>query len=187
MKTIKRNTAVSFHTIFKELLDELCKTEYIGIIYSHLFSLRTEEELEEDLAYLYTLYKGTDSYWKKDSIDGWFAIWHKSIRQCDYFHNCFQTNTIELVTADERARFKFLGHKVRTEGYDKKDGKDPNKLFNDEYSEYLKLSSKIRREDADDSINGRLDSMLWNLVHVDQDNKLMKLFRRTFLTYEDKI
>lgn len=187
MKTANKNTKVSFYTIFKELLHEFGRSESIGNIYANLFSLRTEEELEEDLAYLYTLYKGTDSYWKKDSVDDWFAIWHKSIRQCDYFHNCFQTNTVELVTADERAKFKFIGHKVRTEGYDKKNGKDPNKLFNDEYNEYLNLHSKIRREDVDDSINGRLDSMLWNLVHVDEENKLMKLFRRTFLTYEDKI
>lgn len=56
MKAVKTNTKVSFYTIFKELLHEFGRSEHIGNIYANLFSLRTEEELEEDIAYIYIPY-----------------------------------------------------------------------------------------------------------------------------------
>lgn len=130
--------------------------------------------------YLYTLYKGTDDYFKTSSIDCWFAIWHKSIRQSDYFSNCYKSNSIKLVSDDERKEFKFLANKCTAKDFSKTEGKADNQLFNETYKRYLHLHDIIRRERKEDSINGKLDSMLWNLIYVDKDNELREVFIKTF-------
>lgn len=165
---------------FRQLLKEWSASESIGSIFAQLFSLKTDEELQEEIEYLYTLYKGTDDYFKSDSIDCWYAIWHKSIRQCDYFKDCYKKNTVKLITDEERKEFKFLSSKCRSKGFSKTEGKDENKLFNETYNRYLHLHEIVRRECEHDSINGNLDSMLWNLIHVDKNCDLMKLFLKVF-------
>jgi hypothetical protein len=170
---------------FREQLQRWCKVEHIGVLYAQLFSLKTDDELQQELEYLYTLYKGTDDYFKADSIDCWFTIWHKSIRQCDYFTNCYKANSIDLVTDDERKEFKFLANKCRAKDFSKTEGKEDNQLFNETYKRYLHLHDIIRRERKEDSITGKLDSMLWNLVHVDKGCELRELFVITFKVYSD--
>jgi len=118
---------------FREQLQLWCKVEHIGVLYAQLFSLKTDDELQQELEYLYTLYKGTDDYFKTDSIDCWFIIWHKSIRQCDYFNDCYKANSIDLVTDDERKEFKFLANKCRAKDFSKTEGKADNQLFNETY------------------------------------------------------
>jgi hypothetical protein len=103
MKQVENKNELAIR--FREQLERWCRTENIGVLYAQLFSLKTDSELQEELEYLYTLYKGTDDYFKADSIDCWFTIWHKSIRQCDYFKDCYKANSIELVTDDERKEF----------------------------------------------------------------------------------
>ncbi len=169
--------------IFKENLISLAKKEHIGTIYYQLFSLKTDIELQEELEYLYTLYQGTDDYFKTNSIDCWFEIWHKSIRQTDYFYNCYITNNINLVTDDERKEFKYLLNKCRDKNFSKTEGKEDNKLFNETYNRYLRLHSIMSREKKEVSINGKLDSILWNTINLDNENKLMDLFIKTFKEY----
>jgi len=169
---------------FRELLYNWSQSEYIGTIFYQLFTLKTDNELQEELEYLYTLYKGTDNYFKSESIDCWFTIWHKSIRQCDYFSDCFKVNSVNLVTDDERKEFRFLANECRKEGFSKTEGKKDNELFNETYNRYLDLFELVRRERKEerkeDSINGKLDSILWNLIQLDSECKLEKIFIETF-------
>ncbi len=182
MKTETLETEVNYSLLskFKDELTKWCKTDSLGIIFYQLFSLKTNDELQSELEYLYTLYKGTDSYFKKSSIDCWFAIWHKSIRQCDYFDNCYQNNKVELISKEERAEFKFLMSKVREKEFSKTDGKADGKLFNDAYNRYLQLREIVRREEKHDSINGKMDSILYNAICIDSKNMLYETFIKTF-------
>lgn len=167
-------------TAFREQLYKLSRKENIGSIYEHLFSFKTDDDLQKELEYLYTLYKGTDKYFKTESIDCWFWIWHKSIRQSDYFKDCYKITKIDLVTEEERKEFKFLSSVCKAKGFSKTEGKEENKLFNETYSRYLELHQIIIREGEDVSIAGELDSMLWNLIHVDKENKLQEVFLNVF-------
>lgn len=170
--------------IFKQLLSSWSKKDSLGSVFSQLFSLRKEEELKYDLYYLYTLYKGTDEFFGENSKDCWFSIWHKSIRQTDYFSDCFQRNKLQLLTEEEEKEFKFLLHKCKDKEFSKTEGKQKDKLFNDTYLRYLDLHEKRRRQFSEDSINGNLDSMLWNLIHVDKENMLYNTFRKAFMDLE---
>lgn len=100
---------VELANVFREELRNGTSKDSIYTIYHHLFSFKTDDDLQKELEYLYTLYKGTDSFFKESSVDEWFAIWHKSIRQTDYFENCYQEVVAKLVTDDERREFKYLG------------------------------------------------------------------------------
>lgn len=168
------------YVIFVEQMNSWAKKDSLGSVFNQLFSLRKEEELKHDLYYLYTLYKGTDSFFGESSKDCWFSIWHKSIRQTDYFTDCFQRKKIELLTEEEEREFKFLLNKCKDKSFSKTEGKQKDKLFNDTYLRYLDLYSKRKREPFDDSINGKLDSMLWNLIHVDKEALLYKMYQRVF-------
>lgn len=168
------------YVTFKETLVRECKGSHIANIYHHLFSLRTEDDLTADLEYIFSLYNGTDSHFKLDSKNCWFAIWHKSVRQTDYFKYCYQTNNLPLVSDKERAEFTFLNHKRNKPGYSKTEGKAEGDLFNAQHMRFLKLHEMVRRENAEDSITGRLDSILWEIIHVDKTNFLYDLFVQVF-------
>lgn len=178
MTEVKNKLALAF----KEELNQWAKKESIGTCFYQLFSLKTSEELQDELEYLKTLYDGTDDYFKEDSKDCWFAIWHKSIRQTDYFQdsNCYQDKHMQLLTKEESAEHKFLQHQVAQKGFSKTSGKQDNQLFNDTYNRFLELWGKKRRENEKVSISGKLDSILWNLIYVDKDNKLFDIFVKIF-------
>lgn len=160
---------------------------YIASVYRNLFSLIPVEKMEEHLEYYYSLFHGKDEYFGKNSKDCWFAIFHKSVRQCDYFNDCFQVRNFELLTQKEKSEYKFLKNKFyKATEVLKTKGKDKDKLYNDEYHRYLELSRKMRREDRDESINGELDSILWNIIHVDTKEVLYNIFKETF-EYPKKI
>lgn len=153
---------------------------HIGMVYYQLFSLVNHKELDETIIYLFHLSIGDDEYFKEYGKENWFAIWHKSVRQTNFFSDNFRKIKMPLLTADETKEFKFLSNKCSEKGYIKEsiDGKH---LFNDEYRRYLDLFGKRRRENADESINGNLDSILWNMVHVDKEDILIKTFEYIFI------
>jgi len=154
---------------------------YIRTVYYQLFSLLTDEELNRQLEYLYELSSGKDSFFKETGKDNWFAIWHKSIRQCDFFEDCFVERTKELITKDEEKEFRYLLNKYKVE---KVDNRDSDGKLNDEFRRYLELWEYRRRQKIKDNINGRLDSILWNTIHMDTDNVLYNAFKRTFRIME---
>lgn len=172
--------------IFLKMLRDAAQTKEIAAIYYHLFKMQDLEKLNEELQYLYELSEGKDEYFKEHGKTDWFAIWHKSVRQTDYFTGIVKKGRIELMTTDERKEFKFLRHKVYQKGYDKT---DPNgkHLFNDEYRRFLELNEKLRAEATEDSVSGHIDSILWNTVHMDDKDVLYKNFKRTFLEIKMEI
>ncbi len=70
-----RRTALLLST-FREECKKSCQVNHLAVIYTHLFSLKNDSELQEELEYLYTLYNGTDSHFKKSGKDCWFEVWH---------------------------------------------------------------------------------------------------------------
>lgn len=151
----------------------------LSIIYFHLFRMMDMEKLNEELEYLAALSEGKDDYFKEHGAEEWFAIWHKSVRQTDYFSDIVKKGKIYLLTDEEKKEFKFLRHKVAEKGYVKASA-DGKHLFNDEYRRYLDLWTKSRAEVTEDSVTGHIDSILWNAVHMDDKNKLFNTFKRTF-------
>ncbi len=168
-----------------ETIDKYFKTELkrikteIGDIYFSLFSLRSKEDLISDLEYLYNLYLGKDNYYEEEGKTEWFTIWHKSLRQLDYFVECFQKERMVLLKGDDLAKFKFLKNKF-TENQELK--RDKDSLFTSEYLEYLELWSLKDREVLEKSICGNLDSILYNTICIDK-NALYNAFIRTFTNY----
>ena len=152
-----------------------------GRIYLHLFSTLAPEKLEKELIYLFNLSEGNDEYFKEVGKEDWFAIFHKSIRQTDFFEECFKKSDFELITELEEKEFRFLHKKCSEKGYNKKS--ENGKLFSDEYRRYLNLWERRRRQTKYDSINGHLDSVLWNIIHLDK-GELTKAFKIAFNEYK---
>jgi hypothetical protein len=159
-----------------------CKEEF-GRIYFHLFSFLEESELQNVLEYVFDLSEGNDGYFKEQGKVEWFAVFHKHIRQTDFFSNrCFyKKEKYDLLTKDEEKEFKFLVNKVKADGYNKKCTDGSNKLFNEEYNRYLDLSKMKRRQVLDISINGELDSILWNVICIDNNF----LYNTLLVTFEE--
>lgn len=174
--------------IFKDALRKTnsCTEEKDGIIsmYDHLFSMLTDKDLEWQLKYLFDLSEGKDSYFKKDGKKSWFYIFHKSIRQCDFFKGCYQKVKYDLISDAEKKEYLHL-FKITSEGGYKKEGTGKaGELFNPQYKRYLELWNKKRRETKEESIGGHIDMLLWNLIHVDKDGVLSMAFKRTFTEYK---
>lgn len=150
----------------------------ISSIYYSLFSLQESKELDDLLEYYLSLSEGNDDYFKEYGKEEWFAIFHKSIRQTDFFLNCFIRRKKKLLTPDEEKQFKFINHKVNKKDYKKYD--ENGVFFTEEYRFYLDLWERRRRETIEDNISGKLDSILWNTIYLDKDNFLYKTFVRTF-------
>lgn len=150
-------------------------------IYRHLFSLLKEEDLEWQLNYMFELSEGKDEYFKEYEKTDWFTIFHKSIRQTDFFNDCcFRMVKHPLLTDLEEKEFRFLNKKVREDGYIKKDEKGN---FTDEYSRFLDLHKRRERQELKESIDGKLDSILWNMIYID-NNVLYNTFLRVFSEYK---
>jgi hypothetical protein len=177
---MKKETPTPFTVIF---FDSLKRNQSdISNIYQHLFSLIKFEDLEKELKYLFELSEGEDSFFKESAKTDWFGIFHKSIRQTDFFQECYRKIKEPQLTDLEEKEFKFLRNKIKGEGYDKTDptGKF---MFNEEYRRYCDLSLLKQSEQYDKSIGGHLDMILWNTIHVDK-NELYNTFLRTFSEYK---
>lgn len=154
----------------------------IAGIFLSLIGIIPRDKFERDIAHLYDLANGKDEFWGKDSIKDWFAIWHKSIRQTDYYENCYRRDVRDDLTYKELQEYRRLAAKVREPGYDKHyKGKDKAHLFTLEYQRYLKLNEKQRMSRHDEPINGYLDSILYQTIHADRDNVLYNSLKHTFV------
>jgi hypothetical protein len=59
-------------------------------IYSSLFRIKSDKDFEEDIIEIYETWSGMDSHFGEQGKRDWFYIFHKSIRQSDYFSDCFR-------------------------------------------------------------------------------------------------
>jgi len=182
-------TQKTFSEIFLKLLKN--DSDPIGGIYYHLFSLLSAQPdtLEDMLKIAYEMSRGKGEYKKGGYKDNWFAVWHKSVRQTDVFQGCFQKRTIEILTPEERKTHqnfltKFIDAGTReekdalryVEGYDGE--------CTENYKEYLRLNNLKIKEKENFSIDGHLDSILYETVCLDNEDFLYGTFVRLFTEYE---
>jgi len=147
-------------------IQELRKsTGKIGNLYAHLFEMQDPEAFDIDMRYTFEKWKETMHLDDDDSQRGaWFFTWHKSLRQSDYFNNCFRKSKYSLLTKEEekwRKDFKWSLVEKKVEK------RNESGRFTEDYKNYLDLSERARREEVNESINGNLDMMLWNCVQID--------------------
>jgi hypothetical protein len=169
-----KSKKLSLVEMFRKLLDE--STDHYYRIYRTLFDLKTDESLRHELEFYHD-----ES--KKD--DEWFFYFHKGIRQADYFENCTIERTYPLITDKEEKRFREIRRKIIDNKVPYNKRKEDNSGFTDEYSEYLDIYQRRRRQKVNDNIGGNLDSILWNMIHIDED-RLFKLLKKTFFEFENQ-
>lgn len=143
----------------------------IATIYCHLFEMFSDEAFEEKMKYLYHLKNGDDGYFKEDGKTQWFAIFHKSIRQTDFFDDIYRRVKYPILTKDEISELRGLRHDLSI-GKIQKSGTGDLR-FTDEYRRLLHLASIQRRECADQSVTGNIDMILWNTINLDKNNVLL--------------
>ena len=201
------DTKYKFADSFLKELKDLRSRHEIGSIYWHLFNLFSKEELDGEVERIYKTYKGEDDYYKEEGKESWFYIWHKSVRQVDYFNNVYGYTVVNKLTEDQEKELKGLKSEL-DELKKKVIFKLPKNSSEEEYkkneqsyktlydmNEYKVLIKKIRglnsiKESHEDiRLGGIMDSILWNTVHIDNKNRLYETFLRTFseLDIEEKM
>jgi hypothetical protein len=176
-KPKKYPLADAFLKLLKDNIQQPTDGELYAIYY-HLFSILPIEKLEVQLQSYKQLADGKDHFFKAEGKKIWYGVFHKAIRQCDFFNDTYVKTTIEIMTDLEKQELRFLMSKVRTEGY-VKDGQE-GQMFNDEYRRYLELHEMKRDENKEKSIGGHLDMILWHTIHLDKKNVLKKVMEVAF-------
>lgn len=177
-KKPKRYTlAETFMNLLKEGANKIDGELYS--VYFHIFMLQSLEELQDVLEQYQELAAGKDKHFKSEGKKIWFGVFHKAIRQCDYFRDSYRHGEIEILTKEDKSELAYLQSIVHKEGY-VKESTDPKQLFNDEYRRYLELREMQRAEKRERSIGGHLDMILWNTIHVDNKNILKKAMDLAF-------
>lgn len=165
---------------FKHNLDKF-SNPYLGCIYINLFDLLGDERLEDILT------QAQDDY-VNHKDEGWFAMFHKRIRQCDIFASVKGYRVIDKLTDEQKTRRDEL-LKIREREWNLFVKQNPDedyakyKEFNktpereSTFKELQKLND-IMRTKEDVSIGGILDSILYNLIHA--EDELFDAMERTF-------
>lgn len=199
---MKKNDKYEFAEIFRKQLKNLIEKEEIGSLYNSLFELLSDDSLNEELEYLFSLFKGKDDYFKKNGKTDWFYIWHKSIRQTDYFQNLVGYKIENILTDEQEKELVVLKKQMNLirdkvvfplkrdateEEYKKHE--DSYKALNsmDEYKVLLKRNKELialKRHQSEIRLGGIMDSMLWNTIRLDKKNSLYETFLRTFSEME---
>lgn len=130
-------------------------------MYKHCFKCLEEKDLE-------TFLEITHNDFKKEP-DHWFFIFHKSIRQTDFFDSVYRIDVENTLTEDEKKELAQLVENIFSE----------NKRTSEEKDRYRLLNSKSRKETRE-SLGGHVDMILWNLIHVDSENLLESVLKATF-------
>jgi len=195
-------TKYPFAEIFRERLKKLREKEEIGSLYFMLFDLLSDESLDGEIKYLFSLYKGEDEYFKENGKKDWFYIWHKSIRQTDYFQDLIGYKIENRLTDEQENELKELKTQMEKlkkdviveikinsteEDYKKHEESYKTLYAMEEHKVLMKKIqdlNKIKRHHEDIHLGGKMDSMLWNIVHLDKKNNLYETFLRTFSELE---
>ncbi len=149
--------------------------------------------MEATLQFVYDCWSGNTNLEHKEYYRlEWFAVFHKSIRQVDFYSNCkISLHKSQLTPAKDRRRreLRALDTKLhRAYGFDNVDfgSYDYYELKKKYNTEHQKMLSDLRELDRkfnqkeDFSINGSLDSILYNLIHLDEENFLYEILEETF-------
>lgn len=139
----------------------------ISEIYRHLFTAMESGNLEIIL----------DCILADIEKEDWFYFFHKSIRQTDFFDGVFVRYQVETRSEKEILRTKELEEIIpkTIRIYGPVDGDS----FSEEYREYKNLRRKSNSE-RERNVGANLDMALWNLIHLDRGDFLMKFMEKFF-------
>lgn len=157
---------------FIELYQKTHNCETLATYY-HIFSILDKSVLSKKFERIYL-------NWQENK-EHWFYDFHKSIRQCDFFDDCYRKSEKQLLSKEEQSRFETLIVKVKSEGF----VKYTEQGFSEEYDEYLRLSNLKKEEKSPESIGGHIDMILWNLIHMDERNLLKTILTLVFTEKEE--
>lgn len=179
-----RENIEQFYKYLEMFDDKQPNFGHLASVYKSLFKLRPFEKLNEYIIYLYNVSRGNDSFFKENGKEVWFTVFHKSIRQSDFFDGITVEREKALLTPEELKEYRYLRHKY-IENPKLKRGE--NELFTDEYRHYLDLWQLKRREKLEESASGHMDSILWNAIHLDKNGLLFNSFEAMFDDFDDGI
>jgi len=150
-----------------------------------LFTILPEDRLGVILEYAFKQRKKTY----------WFAEFHKSMRQTDFYENCFshvssptinkkEECELNLLTKDLERAHKIMDKIEKTQSLTIQEYQDKMKDFFP-YEKRFRRNELVRklRHERHDSINGYMDSILYNMIHADKENLLHQVLERTFNEY----
>lgn len=150
----------------ESFLQELKTHEsHIAFMYYSLFSILEEENLNN------TIDRWEEDY--KEHPDEWFWMLHKEIRQVDWFMSdgirAYRQKSL-LTPQEDRRRRDIIFQIVMTDG----------ELEPELKRELKDLNTKFHHK-KEFEITGKLDSLLWNLIHIDEKqilhDTLIKYFK----------
>lgn len=120
--------------------------------------------------------------YKKDPED-FFRVFHKSLRQVDFFENCAviepRISKSEMELRSKALRY-CMKHRRDENGhpYEDYDKKDPTYV---KYQELIpKLNTKLRTYNIKEDICGHLDSVLYSLISEDNQGLLYQYMDKFF-------
>ena len=168
---------------FRSTIDlyEKSDGDIVGL-YRHLFSLFNDEELGRVLEWVESLY-ATDS-------KNWFYDFHKFLRQGDFYDHIHSYRLVNKQTEEDAKREAEL-IEIRMKDHDefklafpdenmadyREWVKEPTRKAN---SDELRALTNLKRTQEPMSINGHLDMILWNTIHLDTKNILKSILMVTF-------
>lgn len=165
---------------FRDLLKDLATITELGNIYKHLFSLMTDADLELLLIDFHDISQGEDSCYGEIGKTEWFAIFHKSLRQTDFFNNCYQKSNKKILVPDERKRMLELKKIFYDKSVSETEREELKKSHKEELNEYFSYVRKLEEENKTESIGGQLNMILSNAIYLDKANHLIRIFENVF-------
>jgi hypothetical protein len=182
-----KNNSPSLAKIFRETIKS--QNSDIASIYHHLFSMIGDIELSEQLEFTMSVKNGQCDFIGKED---WLYQFHKSIRQTDFFSGCTHTYSAPKITEEEKIELDAINSKFNsyTDSYPLEERRSlggSRKMCKDKFPEDFErgvfLRSKERSTESK-NINGHLDMILWNTIHMDSNGVLEKILKRTFNEYK---
>lgn len=174
---------INIITEFKKNLKERINNPYLASVYLTLFSLLTDEELLN----VFECYK---SDYEEDKEE-WFSGFHKALRQGDFFHMIRGYRVVDKLTDEQHKRRNFLLAELKrmrkeyTPSEELEVFKTENTLLK-AMPEYVKLREELfelnglLNSQENVRISGVLDSILWCVVQLDEENELADVMELTF-------
>lgn len=167
-------------------------TDSIGMCYYRLFEIQGNQSLESTFEWLYGEYVNQKNSPKEEQM--WFYQFHKSIRQTDFFSGCTKTTSKSLLTPEEKMEMITLAENINAEWQKVKSvhkKTEPNLTIHEYFKRAYPESHKRHQElkvkhlnEETENIGGSLDSVLWNLIHMDNKNFLMLTMLRSFKEHD---
>lgn len=174
-------------TLFLNKFDEyrVDKKHSMCNIYKHLLEIAVLES-PTLLDQVYSDYLACDDEGKESG--NWFALFHKSIRQCDLYQNIsLEWIKPSVLTPEEKIRLTEL----TTLFHDSKPKHNSEALYNyikdnkELVGEITSLESKLSKKELK-NISGHLDGIFWETIYSDDDNLLFNMLGKFFKDYEHK-